>query len=55
MVLLEFSIYPTDKGISVSPYVSRILDYIEKNSITYQPTPMGTILEGDWNNVMNVV
>jgi uncharacterized protein (TIGR00106 family) len=55
MVLLEFSIYPTDKGISVSPYVSRILDNIDKSGVTYQLTPMGTILEGDWNKVMNVV
>ena len=55
MVLLEFSIYPTDKGISVSPYVSRILDNIDKSGVTYQLTPMGTILEGDWNKVMTVV
>ena len=55
MVLLEFSIYPTDKGISVSPYVSRILDYIDKSGVTYQLTPMGTILEGDWDKVITVV
>ena len=55
MVLLEFSIYPTDKGISVSPYVSRILDYIDKSGVTYQLTPMGTILEGNWDKVINVV
>ena len=55
MVLLEFSIYPTDKGISVSPYVSRIMDYIDKSGVTYQLTPMGTILEGSWDKVMNVV
>jgi uncharacterized protein (TIGR00106 family) len=55
MVLLEFSIYPTDKGISVSPYVSKVLDYIDKSGVTYQLTPMGTILEGSWEKVMNVV
>jgi uncharacterized protein (TIGR00106 family) len=55
MVLLEFAIFPTDKGVSVSPYVSRILDYIDKSGVTYQLTPMGTVLEGDWDNVMGVV
>lgn len=55
MVLLEFAMFPTDKGISVSPYVSRILDYIDKSGVTYQLTPMGTILEGDWDKVINVV
>jgi len=55
MVLLEFAIFPTDKGVSVSPYVSRILDYIDKSGVTYQLTPMGTILEGNWDKVMGVV
>ena len=55
MVLLEFAIFPTDKGVSVSPYVSRILDYIDKSGVTYQLTPMGTILEGNWDKVMAVV
>jgi len=28
---------------------------IEKSGVTYQLTPMGTILEGDWEEVMGVV
>lgn len=55
MVLLEFAMFPTDKGESVSPYVSRVIDYIDKSGITYQLTPMGTILEGEWDEVMKVV
>ncbi|MBI9072802.1 MAG: MTH1187 family thiamine-binding protein [Melioribacteraceae bacterium] len=55
MVLLEFSIFPTDKGESVSIYVSKIIDYIDNSGITYQLTPMGTILEGDWDETMRVV
>jgi len=44
-VLLEFSMFPTDKGESVSPYVSRIIDMIDKSGIAYQLTPMGTVVE----------
>ncbi len=55
MVLAEFSMFPTDKGESVSPYVARILDVIDKSGITYQLTPMGTILEGSWDEVMGVI
>lgn len=55
MVLLEFSMSPTDKGESLSQYVSKIIDYIDKSGVTYQLTPMGTILEGDWDEVMGVV
>lgn len=55
MVLAEFSMYPTDKGESVSKYVSQIIDHIDKSGITYQLTPMGTILEGSWDDVFGVI
>lgn len=44
-VLLEFSMFPTDKGESVGKYVSRIIDLLDKSGITYKLTPMGTIIE----------
>ena len=55
MVLLEFAMYPVGKGESLSPYVARSLDIIDKSGVAYQLTPMGTILEGEWNEVMAVV
>lgn len=55
MVLLEFSMYPVGQGESLSPYVARSLDIIDRSGLAYQLTPMGTILEGDWNEVMAVV
>lgn len=55
MVLLEFAMAPGGKGESVSEYVARILDVIDKSGVTYQLTPMGTILEGEWPAVMAVV
>ncbi|MBD3410854.1 MAG: MTH1187 family thiamine-binding protein, partial [Ignavibacteriales bacterium] len=55
MVLLEFSISPTDKGESLGDYVSRALDEIDKSGVAYRLTPMGTILEGEWDEVMGVV
>lgn len=55
MVLLEFAMYPTTKGDSVSTYVARSLDIIDKSGLAYQLTPMGTIIEGEWEQVMAVV
>lgn len=55
MVLLEFSMSPLDKGVSLSPYVARSLDIIDQSGLPYQLTPMGTILEGEWGEVMAVV
>jgi len=55
MVLLEFSMSPLGKGESVSEYVARSLDIIDASGLPYQLTPMGTILEGEWAQVMAVV
>lgn len=55
MVLLEFSMSPFGKGESLSPYVARSLDIIDQSGLPYQLTPMGTIIEGEWAEVMAVV
>lgn len=55
MVLLEFSMSPMDKGESVSAYVSRSLDIISNSGVAYRLNPMGTVLEGEWDDVMSVV
>lgn len=55
MVLLEFSMTPLTKGESVSAYVARSLDIIDRSGLPYQLTPMGTIIEGEWSAVMAVV
>lgn len=55
MVLLEFAMSPLDKGDSLSRYVAGSLDVIDKSGLPYQLTPMGTIIEGEWDEVMAVV
>ena len=55
MVLLEFSMSPLDKGESLSEYVARSLDIIDKSGLPYRLTPMGTIVEGEWDDVMALV
>ena len=55
MVLLEFSMSPMDKGESVSNYVSRSLKIISESGVDYRLNPMGTVLEGEWDDVMGVV
>ena len=55
MVLLEFSMAPHGQGESLSAYVARILDVIDRSGVPYQLTPMGTILEGEWDAVIAVV
>jgi len=54
-VLLEFSMSPVGKGESVSRYVARSLAIIDASGISYRLNPMGTVLEGTWDEVMAVV
>ena len=46
-VLLEFAMFPTDKGDSVSQYVSKIIEMIRDEGCIYKLTAMGTIIETD--------
>ena len=55
MVLCEFAMFPTDKGASVGTFVAKVIDYIDNSGITYQLTPMGTIIEGNWADVIAVI
>jgi uncharacterized protein (TIGR00106 family) len=55
MVLLEFSMSPLGKGESVGKFVSRSLEIVDKSGVDYRLNPMGTVLEGEWDQVFNVV
>lgn len=55
-VLLEFAMFPTDKGESVSIYVSRIIKMINDSGAMYQLTPMGTIVEFEtMQDALNII
>ena len=55
MVLLEFSMSPLGKGESVGKFVSRSLDIVDTSGVAYRLNPMGTVLEGEWDEVFGVV
>ncbi len=55
MVLLEFSMSPLGKGESVGQYVSRSLEIVDRSGVDYRLNPMGTVLEGEWDDVLDVV
>ncbi len=44
-VLMNFAMFPTDQGISVSAYVSKIVEMISQSGFDYRLTAMGTIVE----------
>jgi uncharacterized protein (TIGR00106 family) len=54
-VLVNFSIFPLDKGESVSQYVARAVKIIKDSGLAHKLGSMGTSIEGDWDEVMSVV
>ncbi len=54
-MLAEFTIVPLDKGESLSEYVSKVLDLVDESGLEYRLTPMGTVVEGDWDDVIGLI
>ncbi len=54
-MLVEFSVVPIGKGVSLSPQIADVLKIVAESGLTYKANPMGTVLEGDWDSVMTVV
>ena len=55
MIVLEFSIVPLGKGESVSPWVARAVGVVKESGLPYKLGPMGTCIEGEWDEVFGVV
>lgn len=48
--------FPTDKGDSVSQYVSQIINHIKESGVSYKLNPMGTTIETDtMEEALNIV
>ena len=55
MVLLDFSVTPLGRGESVSSYVARCLEVVAASGLDYRLHAMGTTLEGELDQVLDVV
>jgi uncharacterized protein (TIGR00106 family) len=54
-MLIEFSIVPIGASSSVGEKVAEILDLVDSSGLSYKLTPMGTIVEGEWDELMRLV
>jgi uncharacterized protein (TIGR00106 family) len=55
MVLLEMSIVPLGLGESVSQYVAKCVDIVDRSGLDYELHAMGTIVEGDLPQVLELL
>jgi uncharacterized protein (TIGR00106 family) len=55
MVLLEMSITPLGIGESVSQYVAECVELVDRSGLDYELHAMGTIVEGDLDEVLDLM
>ncbi|MBD3382580.1 MAG: MTH1187 family thiamine-binding protein [candidate division Zixibacteria bacterium] len=53
-MLLEFSTFPAGEK-SYAETVSKVIDLIDKSGLPYETHALGTLVEGDWDEVMDLV
>jgi len=54
-MLAFFSVSPGDKGEHLSKYVAKSLELIEKSGLDYVIGPMGTTVEGEPEEVFDLI
>ena len=54
-VLVSVAIIPLGVGDSLSSHVAEVIKVIEASGLPNRTTSMSTEIEGDWDDVMNVV
>ena len=54
-VMVDFSIFPVDKGEELSGYVARAVKIIRDSGLDFTLGSMGTCIEGEWDDVMAVI
>ena len=54
-MLAEFSIVPVGIGSSLGDRLAEVLKIVDASGLPYKVNPMGTVIEGDWNDVMGLV
>lgn len=54
-MMVYFSIMPIGESSHIGDSVAKALKLVHQSGIEYKLTPMGTLLKGDWDEVMSVI
>lgn len=55
-VICDLVMVTYDIGPSLSPFVAKVIKTIQEDTkVKHQLTPMGSVIEGDWKDVMALV
>lgn len=54
-MLVEFSIIPIGKGSSIGDDIANVLEIVDGSKLPYKINPMGTVVEGSWDEVVRLI
>jgi uncharacterized protein (TIGR00106 family) len=54
-MLIEFSIVPVGVGSSIGDRLAEVLRVVDESGLPYKVNPMGTVVEGEWDELMRLV
>ena len=54
-MIAEFSVIPIGTGASTSAEVAKVVKLIDESGLPYKLNPMGTVIEGEWAEVMGLI
>ncbi len=54
-MLIEFSIIPIGAGSSIGDRLAKVLKIVDASGLPYKVNPMGTVVEGKWDELMKLV
>jgi len=54
-MLVEFSIIPIGVGSSIGDQLAEVLKIVDESGLSYKVNPMGTVIEGKWEEVMKLI
>src|SRR5512140_3210018 len=54
-MLIEFSIVPVGSGSSISDRLAEVLKIVDESGLPYKINPMGTVVEGEWDELFSLV
>lgn len=54
-MLAEFSIVPIGSGSSLGDRLAEVLQIVDASGLPYKLNPMGTVVEGEWNELFKLI
>jgi uncharacterized protein (TIGR00106 family) len=54
-MLIEFSVVPVGAGSSIGEHLAEVLKIVDESGLPYKINPMGTVAEGEWDDLMSLV